>query len=156
MPVTVRPAVAADQQLIVAWNDALARETEGKSLDPSALSEGVRRVLADPSLGRYFIAEIDGQPVGQMMLTWEWSDWRNGMFWWIQSVYVAPEHRGTGVFSLLYRHIHKLALETSGVCGLRLYVDQENQHAADIYRALGMRDAQYDMLEIDFQLADKT
>jgi GNAT superfamily N-acetyltransferase len=150
MPVTVRPAAAADQQLIVAWNDALARETEGKSLDPSALSEGVRRVLTDPSLGRYFIAEIDGQPVGQMMLTWEWSDWRNGMFWWIQSVYVASPFRGAGAFRALYRHVESLARRDPGVAGLRLYVHDDNARAAEVYRRLGMVDGHYRVMEALF------
>lgn len=147
----IRDATAADLDLVVEFNLALAQESEGCSLDEATLRGGVSTLLGDAGLGRYFLLERDGAVVGQTMITFEWSDWRNGMFWWIQSVYVHADHRGTGVFSALYRHIRDKALEEKGVCGIRLYVDKTNQHAADIYRALGMQDAHYDMLEIDFQ-----
>lgn len=152
MTATIREAALADLDTVVRFNLALAKESEGRELDEAVLREGVAALLADDEKGTYFVAEDNGQVVAQTMITYEWSDWRNGVFWWIQSVYVSADHRGTGLFSLLYRHIHKLALETPSVCGLRLYVDHENQHAADIYRALGMQDAHYDMLEVDFRL----
>lgn len=147
----IRGATAADIDTVVEFNLALAEESEGRTLDESRLREGVKALLGDSGLGRYFLLERDGEVIGQTMITFEWSDWRNGMFWWIQSVYVNADHRGTGAFSSLYRYIREEALNTDGICGIRLYVDKMNQHAADIYRALGMRDAHYDMLELDFQ-----
>ncbi|HEX7029991.1 MAG TPA: GNAT family N-acetyltransferase [Gammaproteobacteria bacterium] len=152
MTALIREATPADLDTVVRFNLALAAESESRELDEDLLTAGVAALLADDEKGSYFLAEKDGEVIAQTMITYEWSDWRNGNFWWIQSVYVAAEHRGTGVFSQLYRHIHRLALDTPSVCGLRLYVDQENQQAADIYRALGMQDARYDMLEVDFRL----
>ena len=147
----IRDATPADIDTIVDFNLALAEESEGKPLDADRLRKGVTALLSDGALGRYFLLEREGNIVAQTMITFEWSDWRNGLFWWIQSVYVHADHRGTGAFSALYRHIRDRALAEDGVCGIRLYVDKTNQHAADIYRALGMSDAHYDMLEIDFQ-----
>lgn len=147
----IRDAAAADIDTIVDFNQALAEESEGRTLNATRLRNGVQRLLSDSGLGRYFLLERNGEVVAQTMITFEWSDWRNGLFWWIQSVYVHADHRGTGAFSALYRHIRDKALAEDGVCGIRLYVDKTNQHAADIYRALGMSDAHYDMLEIDFQ-----
>ena len=155
MSITIREATPADLDTVVGFNLALARESEGRELDETVVSAGVAALLADDEKGTYFLAVNGDQVVAQTMITYEWSDWRNGVFWWIQSVYVHADHRGTGLFSQLYRHIHRLALDTPTVCGLRLYVDQENQHAADIYRALGMQDAHYDMLEVDFRLGMK-
>ncbi|MEX0900525.1 MAG: GNAT family N-acetyltransferase [Gammaproteobacteria bacterium] len=145
--ISIREANPGDHALICAWNDALARESEDKQLDLAALGRGVQRVLDDAALGRYFVAEIDGEPAGQLMLTREWSDWRNGMFWWIQSVYVAPAFRGSGVFKALYRHVERLAHDDGHVCGLRLYVHDGNQRAMDVYQRLGMVDAEYRVLE---------
>ena len=150
MTTKIREATPADLDTVVRFNLALAKESEGRELDEDRLTAGVAAVLADDEKGTYFLVEKDGEVIAQTMITYEWSDWRNGNFWWIQSVYVHAEHRGTGVFSLLYRHIHELARKTASVAGLRLYVDQENQQAADIYRALGMQDAHYDMLEVEF------
>lgn len=148
---SIRDATPADLDQVVEFNLRLAEESEGRSLDPERLRGGVSALLSDAGKGRYFLLERNGSVVGQTMITFEWSDWRNGVFWWIQSVYVHAEHRGTGAFSALYRHIRDKALNEKDVCGIRLYVDKTNQHAADIYRALGMQDAHYDMLEIDFQ-----
>ena len=145
--ISIREANPGDLALVCAWNDALARESENKRLDPDALARGVRRVLDDSALGRYFIAEIGGVPAGQMMLTREWSDWRDGMFWWIQSVFVAPEFRGSGVFRALYRHVEGLAATDGHVCGLRLYVHDSNQRAIEVYKRLGMVDADYRVME---------
>lgn len=155
MSTVIRAATPADLDTVVRFNLALAAESEGRKLDEAVLAAGVAALLNDAAKGCYFLAERDGVVIAQTMITYEWSDWRNGVFWWIQSVYVTAEHRGTGVFGQLYRHIHKRALENPDVCGLRLYVDQENQHAADIYRALGMREAHYDMLELDFRLGHR-
>ena len=152
----VRAAHAADAALIAAWNAAMAWETEHKRLDPDTLRAGVAAGLADPAKARYFIAMDDaavaghetiGVPVGTLMLTTEWSDWRNGDWWWIQSVYVPAEHRRRGVFAALYRHVEQLARDTPGVIGLRLYVERDNAVAQRTYEALGMRDAGYAIRE---------
>ena len=148
----IRPAHGADATLIADWNAAMAKETEGKVLDPATVRAGVAGGIADPAKARYFVAMEDanvagaetvGMPVGTLMLTTEWSDWRNGQWWWIQSVYVPPEHRRKGVFSALYRHVEGLAREAPGVIGLRLFVERENANAQRTYEALGMQDEGY-------------
>ena len=156
----VRAAHAADAPLIAAWNAAMAWETEHKRLDPDVLGAGIAAGLADAAKARYFIAMDDtavaggetiGVPVGTLMLPTEWSDWRNGDWWWIQSVYVPEEHRRRGVFAALYRHVEQLAREAPGVIGLRLYVERENAIAQRTYEALGMRDAGYAIREVEFE-----
>jgi GNAT superfamily N-acetyltransferase len=154
MPFTVRPARPTDLEFIVDGNARMALETEHRELDRELLEEGVAAVLNDASKGRYYIADDGDGPVGQLMLTYEWSDWRCGWFWWIQSVYVVPESRGAGVFSLLYRHVRDAAGREPDVCGLRLYVEHENARAQAIYLHLGMRDAGYRVLEVDFRRGD--
>lgn len=151
MGITVRDASARDRDFIVRANTELARESEDLTLDPALLGPGVTAVLADPALGRYFIAERDGRPVGQMMLTYEWSDWRNGVFWWVQSVFVEPDCRNQGIFSLLFRHAARLARESAGVCGLRLYVDRANTRAQQIYGHLGLHTSNYEVMEHVFR-----
>ena len=148
-PIQVRAARAADAPTIVDFNAAMALETEHKRLDPGTLRAGVERAIARPEEARYFLAEVDGRVVGQLMITFEWSDWRNAMFWWIQSVYVHPEFRSRGIFKVLYRHVEALSRE-AGACGLRLYVERENAAAQAVYRRLGMRDAQYLVYETDW------
>ena len=129
----------------------MAMETEHKRLDPDTVRQGVRAVLEEPARGCYFIAERDpGEPVGTLMLTHEWSDWRNGNWWWIQSVYVDPAHRRSGVYRALYDHVHALAQATPDVCGLRLYVERENANAQRTYESLGMSDAGYAIYEAEF------
>jgi ribosomal protein S18 acetylase RimI-like enzyme len=140
MPVSVRDARAEDFKVIVRFNLLLAFETEGKSLDLETLRPGVKAVLADPAKGRYFVAELDGEVVGQTMITLEWSDWRNGWFWWIQSVYVRADARRRGVFRALYAHARQTAQSEGGVVGLRLYVERENHVAQETYRGLGMEE----------------
>ncbi len=149
MTITIRDATAADADTVVSFNAAMAEETESKTLDRSVLTPGVTAVLDDAERGRYWVADIDGVAVGQVMVTREWSDWRNAWFWWLQSVYVAPDHRRRGVFRALYEHVREQA-RAAGACGLRLYVEHENSGAADTYRALGMADADYAMLELTF------
>ena len=150
MTLVIRPAELRDRDVIAQFNNLIAEETEDKSLDLSRLGLGVEALLANPALGRYFVAEIDGQVVGQIMHTFEWSDWRNGVFWWIQSVYVAPHARRGGVFSALFRHLESLARADDGVCGLRLYVEHGNDRAQQTYSHLGMHDAGYRVMEVDF------
>jgi GNAT superfamily N-acetyltransferase len=136
--------------LLIAGNLAMALESEGRRLDRETVSEGVRAALADPVRGRYFVAETGGAPAGQAMVTAEWSDWRNGWFWWIQSVYVILEHRRKGVFRAIYRHIHDEARQAGDVCGLRLYVEQDNEPALATYQALGMQVCGYRLCEEDW------
>lgn len=145
--INVRAATPSDLAAIVEFNLQLAAETEEKSLDLERLSRGVAALLADAAKGRYFVAEIDSTLVGQMMHTWEWSDWRNGMLWWLQSVYVRPEFRGRGVFKALYDHVATLARAEADVVGLRLYVDQRNAAARRVYARCGLEPAGYDVLE---------
>ncbi len=147
----IRTAVAADLPTIVAFNAAMAQETEGLFLDHARLEAGVRAVLDDPRRGAYWIAEAGGAPVGQTLVTLEWSDWRNADFWWIQSVYVAADHRGQGVYRALHEHVVREA-RAAGACGVRLYVEHENDRARSVYRHLGMRPAPYEMMEEDFVL----
>jgi len=153
MRIHVRPALPADLAFIASGNAAMALETEHKILDPGTVHAGVAAALEDPSRGRYYVAEIDGEVVGQLMYTFEWSDWRNGMFWWIQSVYVLPQARRRGVFRALYEHIEALSKSTPGVCGLRLYVELDNVRAQQTYLGCGMQDAGYRIMEVDYSKA---
>jgi len=146
-PPIVRAAIVHDLDDIVAFNKAMAVETEGKELDDATIREGVRSALADPGRARYFIAEVNGEVAGQTMITLEWSDWRNGFFWWIQSVYVRPEHRRRGVFRALHTFVRDEARRTVGVCGLRLYVYSANSRAIATYDRLGMHRTQYLLFE---------
>ena len=148
--IKVRPARASDISVILQFNQAMASETEGKKLADAVIRDGVRQVLADPARGLYFIAEIEDMIVGQTMITLEWSDWRNGNFWWIQSVYVSPEFRRRGVFRALHTHIRDAAKRASGVCGLRLYVHEHNLRAMEAYQNLGMERTPYAMFEEDW------
>lgn len=153
VPSTIRQAGARDAAVIASFNAAMARETEHLELDPARLQAGVEAVLADSSKGFYLVAENEqGQVLGQLMITFEWSDWRNGVFWWIQSVYVAPWSRGQGIYKALYAQVRKSAAEAGNVCGLRLYVERDNKRAQEVYLRQGMRATAYDMYEVDFVL----
>jgi ribosomal protein S18 acetylase RimI-like enzyme len=149
MDLDVRPATDADVALMARWAEAMALETEHKQLDLETVTRGIAAGLADPQRARYFIATVDGEPAGTLMLTYEWSDWRNGWWWWIQSVYVAPSQRRKGVYRALYSHVLALARADSAVCGLRLYVERENTSAQRTYEFLGMTDAGYRMYEAE-------
>jgi GNAT superfamily N-acetyltransferase len=133
----------------------MALETENLTLNTERLREGIKAVLNNPARGFYLIAEHNGELAGQMLITFEWSDWRNGVFWWIQSVYTTPESRRRGVFRALYRHAKTLAEEQGDVCGLRLYVEANNDTARAIYRKCGMQETQYRMLEVDYVISRK-
>jgi len=148
----IRKARASDVKIIADFNSRLASETEDLRLDPRRVLRGVTALLKDSAKGVYFVAEEKGRVVGQILITLEWSDWRNGNFWWIQSVYVASEFRQQGVFRALYAHVHKLARARSNVCGLRLYVDEHNIRAQEAYERLGMKESHYKFFEIDFVL----
>lgn len=150
---TIRPAHPGDAAFIVDCNLRLARESEDITLDPDRVTAGVAAVLGDDTKGFYLIAEADGQRAGQLMITYEWSDWRNGVFWWFQSVYTMPEFRGRGVFRALYSHVETLAAQTGNVCGLRLYVAPDNGRAQQTYLSRGMHDSRYLLFEHDYIIA---
>jgi ribosomal protein S18 acetylase RimI-like enzyme len=150
--IVVRDAGPEDAEFLVRGNAEMALETEHLSLDLDRLRAGVHALFENPSRGRYYIAERAGRRAGQLMITYEWSDWRNGVFWWIQSVWVAPEHRGQGVFRALYGHVRSLAKADAGVCGLRLYVERSNQRAQQTYLRCGMKRTEYELFEEDFVL----
>ena len=143
----IRLARPGDAPAIVEFNSAMARETEGKELLPEVIGAGVRSLLRNPKAGFYLVAEEGSQAVAALMITKEWSDWRNGTFWWIQSVYVRPQFRRRGVYRRLYRHVQALAKKDRKVCGFRLYVERENRRAQKTYRALGMQRTRYLVFE---------
>ncbi|QDT46549.1 putative acetyltransferase [Symmachiella dynata] len=150
-PIHIRKGRLEDWPVIAAANSALAAETEGKHLPPETLELGVRAALLDEHKAQYFVAVIDDRVVGQVMHTREWSDWRNGEIWWLQSVFVAPAHRGCGVFRALYEHVYALAAADNDVVGLRLYVERENDRAQQTYHKLGMRMPGYHVMEALFE-----
>lgn len=145
--IQVRWATADDVDFLVAGNVAMAAETEDKPLAEDVVRRGVTAALHDPHKGRYLMAEHDGDVVGQLMLTLEWSDWRNGWFWWIQSVYVPPSARRRGVYRALDTFVQQAALADDDVCGVRLYVEQDNTRAQQTYRSLGMHPTDYLLFE---------
>jgi GNAT superfamily N-acetyltransferase len=146
MSIHVRSATPGDLLFIVAANRELAAESEGVRLDNDTLSAGVQAVLDGRAPGRYWIAESDGRAVGQLLITYEWSDWRNRMIWWIQSVYVVPSARQHGVFRLLYGYARQEAL-AAGAAGLRLYVDVTNTVGQAVYKGAGMKGGHYQVFE---------
>jgi len=148
----IRPAYPREIGVLVEFNAAMARETEGRELEAARLREGVEAVFADAGRGTYYVALRGEEIVGALLVTGEWSDWRNGLFWWIQSVYVVPAARRSGVFRRLYEHVLERARGNPEVCGLRLYVDQDNTRAQEVYRRLGMAAARYRFFELDFVL----
>jgi ribosomal protein S18 acetylase RimI-like enzyme len=148
--ITIRRGLANDGVTIARFNVAMALETESIELDPETVAAGVQRVLTTENLGFYLVAETDGKVVGSLMITYEWSDWRNGLFWWIQSVYVEPEYRRKGAFSQLYAAISQQAGH-DGAIGLRLYVEHENVRAQGTYRSLGMSETHYRLFERLFE-----
>ena len=125
----------------------MAQETEGLALDDARTLAGVRAVLADEKRGFYLVAEREGAVVGQLMITTEWSDWRNAWFWWIQSVYVLPAHRRTGVFRALHDEVLRQVAARDDVCGVRLYVEKDNTRAQQTYQDLGMAQTDYLLFE---------
>ena len=152
MDIAIRRATDADAETIADYSAAMAREIEEIELDGELLLRGVRAVLGDGNKGFYVVAEAASRVVGQLMITFEWSDWRNSTFWWIQSVYVHPEARGQGIYSRLYEWVLAEAKARRNICGIRLYVDRTNHNAQRTYRRLGMTPAVYDMYETDFVL----
>lgn len=154
--ISVRPARQEDVDSIVAFSTAMALETEGRRLDQTRLREGTLSLLASPERGFFMVAELpqgeQRQIVGQLMITFEWSDWRNAVFWWVQSVYVAPAWRRHGVYRTMHEHIVAKAKADPKVCGIRLYVDQENRTAKTVYQRVGLAPSAYAVYEQDFVL----
>jgi ribosomal protein S18 acetylase RimI-like enzyme len=153
--ILIRPARADDAGDIARFNLAMAQETEDKALDPVRLRAGVDAVLADARHGFYLVAEIDGANAGCLMVTYEWSDWRNGQWWWLQSVYVPEEFRRRGVFRALHAEAERRARATPGVIGMRLYVERDNVDAQSTYARLGMHDSGYRLYECEFGDGEK-
>jgi len=147
MTLRIRKATPADLATIVDFNRCMALETEDKVLDPQVLAAGVTAALADRHKAVYFVAEDDQQIVGQLSITLEWSDWRNGWLWWFQSVYVRPEARRRGGFKALYQHVYQTARADPEVIGLRLYVEKDNHTAQQTYLRLGMAWTPYLILQ---------
>ncbi|MBM4067962.1 MAG: GNAT family N-acetyltransferase [Planctomycetes bacterium] len=145
--ITVRHAMPADLDIVADFNYRMAQETEGKELDAAVLRAGVEAGLADADKMTYYLAQEDGAVVGQMAVTREWSDWRNGWFWWVQSVYVRRQSRRQGVFRTLLRHVEQAARSTPSVIGIRLYVDHDNSNAQQVYLRLGFKQTGYLLLE---------
>jgi ribosomal protein S18 acetylase RimI-like enzyme len=143
----IRLAQDKDLHAIVDFNRAMALETEGKNLILEVITSGVANLLAQPKRGFYLVAEVDGVSAGSLMITTEWSDWRDGDFWWIQSVYVKPEFRKLGVYRAMYAFVQSLAAEKPNVCGFRLYVERENLTAQKTYASLGMQETHYNIFE---------
>ena len=152
--ITVRKAAPSDLEHLVTLNAAMALEIEGKSLDVERLTRGTEAVFQSPEKGFYLVAEAQGEVVGSLLVTYEWSDWRNADFWWVQSVYVQPQWRRKGVYRTMHGWVHQSARSTPDVCGIRLYVDWENHTAKLTYESLGMRSSHYDLREIDFVFPD--
>ena len=148
-PLSMGEAGPSDLPVIAEFNRLLAFETEAKVLDPAILTRGVAQALAEPDRIRYWVAAIPGSDhlAGQAAITREWSDWRNGWIWWLQSVYVAGPHRRQGIFRALYRHIRAEALAQPDVIGLRLYVEDANERAQKTYQSLGMKPGGYSVYQ---------
>ena len=149
--VTIRQAGPADAAVIAELNLRLAAETEGLRLDPATVEQGVTSLLHDRAKGIYFVAENAGQIIGQVMITYEWSDWRNGNIWWLQSVYVKKAFREKGIFRRLFEHLKREAESQQEVCTLRLYMHKENARARQSYARLGMKQTHYEVFELELE-----
>jgi ribosomal protein S18 acetylase RimI-like enzyme len=147
---TVRPAAAHDVAILVEFNRAMAAESEDKGLNEETLRGGIEYLLEHATEGFYLVAEQHARVVGALMVTFEWSDWRNGRFWWIQSVYVGPDHRRKGVYSTLHAAVRARAAEDRQACGIRLYVEQDNSVAQATYESLDMLQTGYRLYEEEF------
>ena len=147
---STRKGAISDIEIIVQFQKNMALETEEKILLESSIRSGVTEVIGDEQKGTYLVAEHEDKIIGSLLITYEWSDWRNGWFWWIQSVYVKKEWRRKGVYSHLYDEVKKLSLNEGNVCGIRLYVEKENKIAQTVYKNLGMYDTKYLLYETEF------
>lgn len=146
-PIHIYKAELKDAKDISIFNILMAKETEGKDLDEGLILSGVQAMINNPQMGFYLVAKRLDIVVASLMVTTEWSDWRNGVFWWIQSVYVKPEYRRQGIYRKLYEHVRQLSAEIENVCGFRLYVERDNMIAQNTYKKLGMEETYYKMFE---------
>lgn len=156
LDIEIRKAEIDDVGTIARFNTQLALETEGKMLDPASISAGVTRLIGEPARGQYWVAVTADRIVGQIAVTYEWSDWRNGVLWWIGSVYIDADFRRQGVFSSLYKHVESHAMSDPGACGMRLYVERDNERAQQTYQSLAMQDAGYLVMESIFTSAEES
>lgn len=145
--ISIRKGVLADAPAIVAFNQAMALETEGLELAAETLTKGVETLLVTPAKGFYLVAELAGEIVGSLMVTFEWSDWRAKDYYWIQSVYIVPAQRRKGIYRQLYQQVQAIAAQNGGAASFRLYVEQENTAAQATYKSLGMSQSYYLMFE---------
>jgi len=145
--INIRVAKLGDVTSLVKFNQLMAWETEQKKLDEVILSKGVSALIVDDNKGFYLVAEQNDKVVGSLMVTTEWSDWRNAVFWWVQSVYITPDFRRQGIYAELYAQVKALAEQQQNVCGFRLYVEKENLIAQKTYESLGMHPTHYLMYE---------
>ena len=145
--ITVRTAAQEDSKHIIGFQQKMAMETENVQLDALVLAEGVRRLFDDATKGKYYVAEENGDVIGCLMTTYEWSDWRCGNVLWIQSVYIIPSHRNKGVYKKMYEHIQDMVRSGSDYRGIRLYVDKTNSPAKRVYEKLGMNGEHYQVYE---------
>ena len=143
MKISVRTAQMKDMETLVRFQKEMARETEGIELKHEILVPGVEAVLSDSAKGQYYVAEHEGQVVGSLLTTFEWSDWRNGIVLWIQSVYVIPAFRRKGIYSNLYTHVKEKVIKDEQLKGIRLYADKTNVSAHQAYQKLGMTPDHY-------------
>ncbi len=151
MNLIIKAATADDAEALAEFNSLMAMETENLKLDPETVKNGVKRLLQRPEQGHYYIAWVDGERAGSAMITHEWSDWRDGQMWWIQSVFIEKVHRRKGVFRALYKHMAAQAKQSPDTCGLRLYVEQHNHGAQATYKAMGMQETHYRLYEQMFE-----
>ena len=150
--IRIRRGTISDISRIAEFQQALAQESEGKTLDDDLLLKGIQKIFQDEDRGFYLMAESGDQVVGSLMITYEWSDWRNANFWWIQSVYVDSQWRRQGVYRALHDHVYDITQSRDDICGIRLYVERNNTVAQQTYNSLGMSQSHYHLYEIDFVL----
>ena len=143
----IRRALAQDEDELARFNSSIALETEGVELIPEVIAAGVKAMIENPQMGFYLVVELDNGIQASLMVTTEWSDWRNGMFWWIQSVYVRPAYRRQGLYRELYTRVKEMAEQEPSVCGYRLYVERDNVNAQKTYQSLGMSETDYKLFE---------
>ena len=148
MSLVIRTFTKADIPVIANFQQRLAEETENVTLDRNKLVKGIEAMLSDPNRGTYYLAELDGQVVGCHSITFEWSDWRNGMVWWLQSLYVIESQRKNGVFKKMFEHLQRTINNDPNIVGLRLYVDKTNTRAQQVYQAMGMNGEHYSVFEL--------